>query len=151
MHKRALTMLAASLAMVIETACSHAPAPATTPAEKNEKILTKIYTTDNTLYVTSRYAVTDSFVVIHELIRDQRYYPYEHQAHLYEHDEPYTMPKAGLDLPVMIPVSQVKRIEPWTESHETRDGVLAGAGIFVGLIVGVLMLLAASDPFKGLD
>jgi hypothetical protein len=97
---------------------------------------------DNTLYIASRYAVTDSFVVIQELIRDRKYYPYEEETHLYNHPESYKMPPANLDIPVMIPLKQVRGIGPWKESHETRNGVLAGVVILGGLIAALMIAWA---------
>jgi hypothetical protein len=140
-------MVTALAAMVIEMACSQAPAPQSRP-ESPERILTKIYAVDGTLYVSSRYALTDSFVVIQELLRDRAYYPYEGEAHLYNHPEPVKMPSANLDLPVMLPLKQVKRIEPWKESHETRNGVLGGVGVVV--IVVAALMIAFANAFDGL-
>ena len=142
-------MLVASLAIVIEAGCSSAPAPATRHAESPDRILSKIYTKDNTLYVTSRFAVTDSFVVIQELIRDRKYYPYENEPHLYNHEESYKMPPANLDLPVMIQNNQVTRIEPWKESHETRNGAWFAVGM-VGVVV-VAAFVAFANAFSGFE
>lgn len=151
MKIRALTMLAASLAMVLETACSHAPAPTTRPAEAPKKIITKIYTTDSTMYVTSSYAVTDSFVVINDVLRDKKFYPDPEKPHLYNHPDPVNQPPSSIDLPVKLRMDQVKKMELWEESHATRNGALIGAGLFAFLFVGVLVLLATMDPIQFSD
>jgi len=97
---------------------------------------------DHTLYIASRYAVTDSFVVIQELVRDRKYYPYESDPHLYNHPPDYKMPPANLDLPIMIPLKQVYAIGPWQESHETRNGVFAAVLIVAGLVVALVVVLS---------
>jgi hypothetical protein len=139
-------MLAAALTMVVETACSQAPAPSQSP-EPSGLVITKIHTTDGTLFVTSRYAVTHSFVVIDEILRDNKYYPDPTDPHLYQKPEATKAPAGGLDLPVMIPLKQVKSIEPWRAPHKTRDGVLIGIGLVVAVGIAAMVAFAASfDP-----
>lgn len=139
-------LLVASIAMLMQSACSNSPPPAT--STESGKVITKIHTRDGTLYVTSRYAVTDSFVVIEELLRDRKYYPDE-APHLYNHPEAVKAPPANLDFPVMLPLRQVDRIEPWKDSHKTSNGVLAGFGIGLLIFVGVLILLDSQTSSWG--
>ena len=139
-------LLAAAFAMVMETSCSQAPPPTTGSPEPKPGTLTKIYTVDHTLYIASRYAVADSFVVIQELVRDRKYYPYESGPHLYNRPPDYKMTPANCDLPIMIPLKQVYAIGPWRESHETRNGVVAGIVILGGLIAA--LWIAAEHAFN---
>jgi len=119
-------MLAAALFMVIETACSQAPAPNTTGEHKD--VVTKIHTTDGMLYVTDRYAVTETHVVIRELLRDDRYYAPPDEPHLFHKQDAFKRPPADIMLPVRIPADQVQSIEPFNASHSTRNGLLVAAG-----------------------
>ncbi len=135
-------LLAVAFAMVIETSCSHAPTPSTKSAEPEPRSLTNIYTADNTLYIASRYAVTDSFVVIQELVRDTKYYPYQYRSHYYNQSPKYRVPPANTDLPIMLPLKQVQSIGPWQESHETRNGVLAAVVIVAGLAAALAIVIS---------
>lgn len=119
-------MLIAAFAMVIETACSQAPAPNTTGEHRD--VVTKIHTVDGTLYVTSNYVVTESGVVIRELLRDDRYYPNSDEPHLFHEFEAMKRPPADVMAPVRIPADQVKSIEPWSGTHTTRNALLIVAG-----------------------
>ena len=133
-------LLAAAFTMVIETSCSQSPPPHT-KAEPSERVITKIHMRDNTLYVTSRYAVTDSFLVIQELLRDDKYYNNPDEPHVYGKVEPMKRPAADVVLPLRIPVREVESIGPWTESREGRNGtvVLVVLGVVVaGALVAVL-------------
>ena len=129
-------MLAAALAMVIETSCSQAPAPNTTGEHKD--VVTKIHTVDGMLYVTSRYVVTDSYVVIRELLRDDRYYPNTAEPHLFHKPEGFKKPPADTTLPLRIPIDQVQSIEPWNASHTTRNAILAATAVV--LVTAYLVL-----------
>src|SRR5678816_417062 len=129
-------MLIAALAMVIETACSQAPAPNTTGEHKD--VVTKITTVDGTLYVTSRYAVTETHVVIRELLRDDRYYPNPDEPHLFHAPEAMKKPPADVTVPMRIPMDQVQSIEPWQPKHTTRNAILIVTGI--ALVVGYFWL-----------
>jgi hypothetical protein len=122
----AIPLLIAALAMVIETACSQAPAPNTTGEHKD--VVTKINTVDGTLYVTSNYVVTESGVVIRELLRDDRYYSNPDQPHVFHKPEAINKPPADITLPLRIPADQVQSIESWNASHTTRNGLLVAAG-----------------------
>jgi hypothetical protein len=115
----ALALLVATLAMLFETSCSQAPAPNTTG--EHAGVVTKIYTLDGTLYVASRYVVTDTHVVIRALIRDDRYYPKANDPLLKK-------PPADVSLPLRIPADQVQSIEPWA-SHTTRNALLVATGV----------------------
>ena len=119
-------MLIAALAMVIETACSQAPAPNTTGEHKD--VVTKIHTTDGMLYVTDRYAVTETHVVIRELLTDDRYYPTSDEPHLFHKPDQFKRPAADITLPVRIPAAQVLSIEPFNAKHTTRNALLVTAG-----------------------
>jgi hypothetical protein len=119
-------MLAAALFMVIETACSQAPAPNATGEHKD--VVTKIHTVDGMLYVTSRYVVTDTYVVIRELLRDDRYYSKPDEPHLFHKPEEFKKPPADIDLPVRIAADQVQSIESWNAPHSTRNGLLVATG-----------------------
>ncbi len=119
-------MLVAALAMVIETACSQAPAPNTTGEHKD--VVVKIHTTDGTLYVTDRYAVTETHVVIRDLLTDDRYYPKPDEPHLFHTPQAMKKPAADVTAPVRIPMDQVQSIEPWQPKHTTRNALLIVAG-----------------------
>lgn len=141
--RRAKLLLFAALAMVIEPACSNSPPPGTSP--EPGKVITKVHTTDGTLYVTSRYAVTDSFVVIEEILRGEKYYPDPSEAHLYKKPEATKQPAKDLVLPLRIPAKQVELIEPWKAAHHTRDGIIVGAVILGGLVAALVMAAASVD------
>lgn len=132
----ARVLLLAALSTLMQPACSHAPSPQ--DPEPTGPVVTKIHTTDGTLFVTSRYAVTDSFVVLEEILRDKKYYPDATEPHLYQKPGATKEPAGGLDLPVLIPIKQVESIEPWRAPHKTRDGVLIGIGLVI--VAGIVVM-----------
>jgi hypothetical protein len=128
--------------VAVQPACSNAPPPSPAQTEPG-KVITKIHTRDGTLYVTSRYAVTDSFVVIEEILRGEKYYPDPGEAHLYNKPEAVKQPAKDLVLPLRIPANQVEFMEPWKASHKTRNGLIIG-GVIVGGLVAALIITADS-------
>ncbi len=126
MRFAAIPLLVAALAMVIETACSQAPAPNTTGEHKD--VVTKIHTVDGTLYVTSNYVVTESGVVIRELLLDDRYYSTPGEPHLFHKPEAFKKPPPGVTAPVRLSADKVRSIEAWNGSHTTRNALLIVAG-----------------------
>ncbi|HKW15131.1 MAG TPA: hypothetical protein VJS69_11650, partial [Candidatus Krumholzibacteria bacterium] len=86
----AILLLIAALAMIFETSCSQAPPPSTSAeihdTAKNyqsKHAVARFHLADGTTYATSSYAVTDSFVVIKEILRDSKYYS-PTSEHLYD-------------------------------------------------------------------
>jgi hypothetical protein len=145
-------LLAASFAMVVNTACSHAPrnepAQRAAPREHeavaslaNEHVVVRIHAADGTIYVTSRFAVTDSMVVIEEILRGEKYYPEMNEPHLYQKPAPVKQPPLDVDLPVRMPIRNVTRIEGWKDPHPGWAGVGAGALIGAVLVIGVVILV----------
>jgi hypothetical protein len=94
--------------------------------------------------VTSRYAVTDSVVVIDEILRGKGFYPDADEPHLYQPATVVKEPPIDLVPPVMIPLERVSRIEPARRTTAPQGG---GGGAFAGgAIVGIaatLVLLVA--------
>ena len=141
-------LLAAAFAMVVETACSSAPAPQA-QAESSGQVVTKIHTIDGTLYVTNHYTVTDSTVVIEEVLRGKQYYPDSDEPHLYNHPDTGKEPPADIKTPIVIPVKQVDRIEPWRQPHKTYDRLLIGVALVVGVVIAVMALYVGVLPEGG--
>src|SRR5262245_43095778 len=131
-----LVLLIAAFVMVIQTACSQAPAPNTTGEHKN--VVTKIQTVDGMLYVTDRYAVTETHVVIRELLRDDKYYPKPDEPHLFHTPETMKKPGADVEVPIRIPIAQVQSIEPFAPKHTTRNALLIVGGMV--LVAGYFWL-----------
>ena len=129
-------MLVAALAMLIEMACSQAPPPNTTGEHKD--VVTKIQTVDGTLYVTDRYTVTETHVVIRELLTDDRYYSNPDEPHLFHTPEAMKKPAADIAMPVRIPMDQVQSIEPFAPKHTTRNALLIVGGVV--LVAGYFWL-----------
>jgi hypothetical protein len=153
-------LLVVALAMVVNSACSHAPreetakepssAQGTLLLHQNEHVVVRIHTADGTIYVTSRYAVTDSFVVVSEILRGEKYYPELTEPHLYGKPDPVKQPAEDVILPVEIPSDQLVRVERWEEKHPTRTGIASGVLIFV-VVIGGFLLWAFSHIRVGAD
>jgi hypothetical protein len=146
---RRLLLVAAS-AMVLNTACSHAPGPGSAPEPAPAspgRIMARVYTTDGTLYVTSRYNVTDSCVVIEEILRGDEFYADPNEAHLYQKPDSAKEPPADLTPPVSIPLDQVRRIEPAlvaSSAKEGQSGWLLPAGLILGIALTLVSVIALS-------
>lgn len=128
--------------MVMETACSHAPPPATR-AEVDSTIqgyegtgtVVRIHTISGITIVTSHYSTTDSTVVIHSILRDSKYYnPTEAKLH----EQELKPPPRETVLPLDVPFSQIKFIEKW-ESRSVVSDVGAGVAIMVLIVAAVVL------------
>lgn len=137
--------------MVIETSCSQAPPPPTT-AEIDEfagkDVVVRFHTTDGVTYATSRYAVTDSFVVIMEILRDSKYYQ-PTSAKLYGKAD-VQPPAKDVTVPVRILIGEIKAVENW-EARSAATDVGAGLAIFVVIIAVAVLTLISQLRLPAMD
>lgn len=140
----ARALLMAALAMVLETSCSHAP-PRFDPREyEGQDVVVRFHATDGTTYVTSRYAVTDSSVVITQVLRDPKYY-FPSEAKLYK--QTLTPPPGDLVLPFELNLSKIDTMDRWEPRSAGKDLAIGGvmlAGIIVVAAAFAVYLLAKS-------
>lgn len=128
--------------MLIETACSHAPPPAssadmhaTIQSLEGSGTIMRFHTISGTTIVTSHFSTTDSTVVIHSILRDPKYYgPTE--AKLY--DQGLTPPPRETVLPMDVPLGQIKFIEKW-EPRSVGSDMAIGVAVFVGIIAALVI------------
>jgi hypothetical protein len=159
-RRGARCLLLAAFAMVLE-GCAQGPrdeiAAEPSPGaggvllpHEREHVVVRIHTTDGTIFVTSRYAVTDSLVVIEEILRGEKYYPEMNEPHLHGKPGPVPQPPENTILPVRIPIDRVARMERWEEEHPTRTGIASGVVVFV-VVIGGFLLWAFSQIRVGAD
>jgi hypothetical protein len=132
-------LLLASFLMVIQTACSHAPQPAPLDPRNypGDGVVVRFHTTDGVTYVTSSYAVTDSSIVIREILRDPKYYvPFD--AKLF--DQTLHAPPKDLALPTDLPMSRIQFMDRWEARSVSRD-VTEGTLIVVGIVTAAVVAL----------
>ena len=149
----AVLLLIASLAMIFETSCSQAPAPSPNPevhdTAKNyqsKHAVARFHLVDGTTYATSSYAVTDSFVVIKEILRDSKYYGPSSEHWHGESD--VTPPPPGVIAPVKIPMSEVQSVDKWEPlvvSNNSKKGWLITVAILAGLVAGLVIAIVQNN------
>src|SRR5512139_2380813 len=105
-------LLLAATTMVLQPACSHAPPPGShvDPRDYEGGGVVVRFHTDTVTYVTSSYAVTDSSVVIRNILRDAKYYnPLEEELH----EQPPAPPATDVALPVEVPMKSIRYMDRW--------------------------------------
>jgi hypothetical protein len=139
-------LLMAALTMVLETSCSHQPQRPTTPEMKaaidataGKNVVLRFHTTEGTTYATSQYAVTDSFVVINEILRDPKYYQAK-EARLYGKSN-LRPPSREVILPVKLPISEIYAMDKW-EPRSVEKDMVSGGLIVAGLLVAAFAFMA---------
>lgn len=133
-------LLLAAMSMVLQPACSRAPAPGSTidPRDyEGEGVIVRFHT-DTTTYVTSSYAVTDSSVVIRNILRDTKYYnPLEKELH----EQPPTPPPTGAALPIEVPMKSIRYMDRW-EPLVISENKTKGTWVVVGIVAGFVAAMA---------
>jgi hypothetical protein len=146
----ARVLLVAALAMVLETACSQAPPPNpsaevhdTAKHFESKHAAARFHLVDGTTYVTSNYAVEDSFVVINQILRDPKYYEPT------SYDKPHsTPPPANVTVPVRIPMREISSVEKWEPvvlSNDSKKGLFIVGGILVGLVAALAIVIIQNN------
>ena len=152
----ARALLVAAFMMLIETACSQSPPPSTSPQPQSVKeglaayegkgVVVRFHTTEGVTYVTTKFASTDSSVVINEILRDPQYFS-AFEAQLYGKEE-LTPPPADVKAPVEIPMRDIYRMDRWeprSVSSDSTKGMLIVSAIIVGLVVGLVVAIQQSN------
>ncbi|HET6348796.1 MAG TPA: hypothetical protein VFH88_06890 [Candidatus Krumholzibacteria bacterium] len=145
----ARALLVAAFMMLIETACSQSPPPSTSPQPQSVKeglaayegkgVVVRFHTTDGVTYVTTKFASTDSSVVINEILRDPQYFS-AFEAKLYGKDQ-LTPPPADVKAPVEIPIREIYRMDRW-EPRSVSSDMQKGALVLGAIVVGIAIALA---------
>ncbi len=149
-------LLIACLSMLIETACSHAPPPATRAevystikSYEESGAVVRFHMVSGSTIVTSNYSSIDSTVVIYTMLRAPKYYnPTE--AKLYQ--EALKPPPKETSLPLEVPLSQIKFIEKWEPRSVAKDvgtGVLLFGGIITALVIWAMFELRNKGAWEG--
>ena len=144
----ACMLLLAAMSMVLQAACSHAPHPGPNinPRDyEGEGVVVRFHTTDNITYVTSSYAVTDSSIVIRNILRDTKYYnPLEMEL-----NEPApTAPAAGIALPIDLPIKNIRYMDRWEPiaiSENKTKGTLVVVGIVAGFVAAMAIAISQAN------
>ena len=144
MKTRALTILVASLALVLDSACSHAPAPDSSPQpvssaaeissrlrlyEANKAVI-RVHTKDGTIIPTSRYSFDDSTVVIGEVLRGREYTPEVAEAHLNGKPSAQELPE-NVTIPLTVRMDQIVALERWGFPPREATGSEVGPRVAV--------------------
>ena len=134
-------LLVACAMLLIETACSHAPPPPTRAEIQTYEgtgTVVRFHTISGTTLVTSRYATTDSTIVIDSILRDPKYYrPTEAKLH----EQELKPPPKETAFPLEVPLTQIKFIEKWEPRSVKADMAIGGAVVIV-VIVAIAVFAA---------
>jgi hypothetical protein len=142
--------------MLTESACSHAPPPATRAeiestikSHEGSAAVVRFHTTRGTAIVTSDYSSTDSTVVVASILWDSKYYrPTE--AKLYE-QELKRLPKETA-LPLEIPFNEIKFVDTWAPRSVKNDMAVGGGIVVVALVaIYAVALYFFSKALGGLN
>lgn len=123
---RASVLLTAAAALIIETSCSGAPPPQSAPQPTSspseirsrlalyakDKAIVRIHTDDGTIIPTAHYSLTDSSVVIDDVLRGKDYIPELSKAHLFGDREAKELPD-GTALPLSVPMERIVALQSW--------------------------------------
>jgi hypothetical protein len=135
-------LIVAAMAMIIETSWSHAPPRRDVRLEakqyQEQNVVVRFHTTDGITYVTSSYAVTDSSIVVRNILRETKYYA-PTEAELY--NQLLTPAPEDILLPAELPITRIKSMDQWQPRSAGRDvgeGMLVIVGIVAVAIIVVL-------------
>ena len=139
-------LLVAALAMLVETSCSHSPPPDVrleARTHEGTNAVVRFHTDDHITYVTSSYAVTDSSVVIRNILREPRYYA-PAEAKLY--DQTLTPAPRDVTLPFELPLTRITSVDTWQPRSVGKD-VGVAALVIVGIVaVALVTVLELMEP-----
>lgn len=112
---------------------------------EGEGVVVRFHTTAGITYVTSSYAVTDSSLVIRNILRDSKYYD-PNEADL--HEETPTPPPTDIVLPVEVPMRNIRymdRWEPLAISENKTKGTLLVVGIVAGFVAAMAIAINKAE------
>jgi hypothetical protein len=146
-------LLAAALVMVIEMACSHAPAPSTNPevhdtakSFKSTGGVARFHLVDGTTYATNDFTVSDTLVVINVILRDSKYYG-PTSEHFYGKSD-VAAPPANVQAPVRIPMRDIRAVEKWEErvvSNDSKKGWLITGAVLALLVAALVVVIVQNN------
>jgi hypothetical protein len=123
---RASVLLTAAAALIIVSSCSGAPPPQSAPQPTNspsevrsrlelyakDKAIVRIHTDDGTIIPTAHYSLTDSSVVIDDVLRGKDYIPELSEAHLYGDRVARELPGSAA-FPLSVPMDRIVALQRW--------------------------------------
>jgi len=146
-------LVIASLAMVFETACSEAPPPSrnaeihdTAKNYQSKHGVVRFHLANGTTYATNSFSVSDSLVVIKDILRDSQYYG-PTSEHFYGKSDVIPPPKTVMP-PVRIPMREIRSVEKWEPrvvSNDSKKGWLIVGGIMAGLVAALAIVVAQNN------
>lgn len=134
------------MATVFETSCSHAPPPDVRLEARNHEgkdVVVRFHSTDGITYVTSSYAVTDSSIVMRNILREPKYYA-PTEAKLY--DQTLTPAPEDITLPVEVSMTSIKSMDTWQPRSAAKD-VGLGVLVIIGLTVVAVIVVMETASF----